>query len=78
MELKVLNAFHNDNLILWKTDAPNCVLAFLKNTQLAESLMVWYLYRDEVKNNLGYKDYHLQDFIWWNLKNSFFTKIGMI
>ena len=66
LELKVLNAFHNDNLVLWKTDAPNCVLALLKNTQLAESLRVWYLYRDEVKNNLGYKDYHLQDFIWWN------------
>ena len=40
LESEVLHAFHNDNFVLWKTNAPNCVLALLKNTQLAESLRV--------------------------------------
>ena len=66
MESEVLHAFHNDNFVLWKTSAPNCVLALLKNTQLAESLRIWYLYRDTVKDNLGYGNYHLQDLVWWN------------
>ena len=43
-----------------------CVLALLSNTQFAESLRVWYLYRDKMKDNLGYGNYHLQDFVWWN------------
>ena len=68
-----------------KTNAPNCVLSLLCNTQLAESLRVWYLYRDKMKDNLGYGNYHLQDFVWWNrnirLKTKkilfFFTRIGL-
>ena len=66
LESEVLHTFHNDNFVLWKTSAPNCVLALLKNTQLAESLRIWYLYRDTVKDNLGYGNYHLQDLVWWN------------
>ena len=66
LELKILNTFSNDSLILWKADAPNCVLSSLKNTQLAESLRVWYVYRDKMKKNLGLENYHLQDSIWWN------------
>lgn len=26
------------------------------------------MYREKIKENLGYKDYHLQDLIWWNRK----------
>ena len=54
--------------------APDCVLNMLKNTQLAESLRVWYRYRDLIKENLGYGDYHLQDLIWWNRKVRLKTK----
>ena len=39
-----------------------------------ESLRVWYGYRDQIKENLGYENYHLQDLIWWNCKVRFKTK----
>ena len=54
LELDVLGKFNNDSSVLWKADAPDCVLNMLKNTQLAESLRVWYRYRDLIKENLGY------------------------
>ena len=74
LESEVLKVFHNDTSVLWKADAPNCVLALLRNTQLAESLRVWYVFRDKVKENLGYKNYYLQDSIWWNRKVRLKTK----
>ena len=74
MELDILGKFNNDTFVLWKADAPDCVLNMLKNTQLAESLRVWYGYRDQIKENLGYENYHLQDLIWWNCKFRFKTK----
>ena len=74
MELDILGKFNNDTFVLWKADAPDCVLNMLKNTQLAESLRVWYGYRDQIKENLGYENYHLQDLIWWNCKVRFKTK----
>ena len=74
LELDVLGKFNNDSSVLWKADAPDCVLNMLKNTQLAESLRVWYRYRDLIKENLGYEDYHLQDLIWWNRKVRLKTK----
>ena len=73
LELDVLGKFNHD-----------CVLNMLKSTQLAESLRVWYRYRDLIKENLGYEDYHLQDLTWWNrkvrlkTKNTSSTKIGLI
>ena len=27
---------------------------------------MWYVYRDTMKNNLGFENYNLQDSIWWN------------
>lgn len=68
IEVNALTQFHYDKTILWKTSAPISVLNSLKNTQLAETIQVWYLYRDKVKDNLGYGDYILQDPIWWNKK----------
>ena len=41
-------------------------LAHYKDTQLAESLRVWCVFRDKMKKNLGFENYHLQDSIWWN------------
>ena len=74
LELDVLGKFNNDCSVLWKADAPDCVLNMLKNTQLAESLRVWYRYRDLIKENLWYEDYYLQDLIWWNRKVRLKTK----
>ena len=81
LELDVLGKFNNDTSVLWKADTPDCVLNMLKNTQLAESLHIWYRYRDQIKEHLGYENYHLQDLIRWNckvrlrLKNISFTKL---
>ena len=66
LEIKTLSHFHEDWIVFWKTSAPKCVLNSFKNSQLAETLCVWYLYRDKIKDNLGFKDFFLQDPIWWN------------
>ena len=53
-----------------------CSSFVIRNTQLAESLRVWYVFRDKVKDNLGdkLKNYYLQDSIWWNRKVRLKTK----
>lgn len=66
IESTVLSHFHSDVSVLWKTNAPDCVLNLLKNCQLAETIKTWYIYKEKVKENLGYGNYHLQDPIWWN------------
>ena len=67
LENTVLTKFNaNDSQLLWKTSAPECVLNTLKNCQLAETIRVWYLYRNKIKTNLGHDKYFLQDPIWYN------------
>jgi len=66
LENSTLSQFCNDPSLLWKSNAPDSVLNSLNNTQLAETLRVWYTYRDKIKENLGFENYHLQDVIWWN------------
>ena len=67
LENTVLTKFNeNDPQLLWKTSAPDCVLNSLKNSQLAETIKVWYSYRDKVKINLGLDKFFLQDPIWYN------------
>ena len=66
LEISVLEKFHPDWTILFRSDAPNCVLNTISNCQLIESLKLWYLYRNKIKENLGWSDFHLQDPIWWN------------
>ena len=67
LENIVLTKFNvTDSQLLWKTSAPECVLNSLKNCQLAETIRVWYLYRNKIKTNLGYDKYFLQDPIWYN------------
>jgi len=66
LELSTLVNFNPDHLVLWKTEAPNSILNSLSNCQLSESIRLWYLYRDKVRENLGWSDFHFQDFIWWN------------
>ena len=46
-ENTVLTKFDdNDSQLLWKISAPECVSNSLKNCQLAETIRVWYLYRE--------------------------------
>ena len=67
LENTALTKFNdNDPQLLWKTSAPDCVLNLLKNSQLAETIKVWYSYRDKVKINLGLDKFFLQDPIWYN------------
>ena len=36
------------------------------NCQLFETIKLWYLYKNKIKGNLGWSNFHLQDPIWWN------------
>ena len=60
--MSVLENFHPDWTILFRTDAPNCIL----NTLSIETIKLWYLHKSKVKGNLGWSNFHLQDPIWWN------------
>jgi len=66
LEISVLEKFHPDWTILFRSDAPNCVLNTLSNCQLVEAIKLWYLYKNKIKENLDWTDFHLQDPIWWN------------
>lgn len=66
LETSVLTDFHSDFTILFRSDAPDAVLNTLSNCQLIESIKLWYLYRNKIKENLDWSDFHLQDPIWWN------------
>ena len=66
LEMSVLDNFHPDWTILFRTDAPNCILNTLSNCQLIETIKLWYLYKNKIKGNLGWSNFHLQDPIWWN------------
>ena len=68
LEMSLLENFHPDWTILFKSDAPDCVLNTLPNCQLIESIKLWYLYKNKITENLGWSDFHLQDPIWWNKK----------
>ncbi len=68
LEISVLDNFHLDWTILFRSDPPDCILNSLSNCQLIETIRLWYLYRNKVMDNLGWSDFHLQDPIWWNKK----------
>lgn len=46
IELSSLEKFHRDSNILWKAYAPETILQSLGNSQLADSLRTWYIYRE--------------------------------
>ena len=46
IELSALENFHRDPHILWKSYAPESVLQSLSNSQVADSLRTWYIYRE--------------------------------
>ena len=64
-KMSVVENFHPDWTILFRTDAPDCILNTLCNCQLIETIKLWYLYKSKVKENLGWSNFHLQDPIWW-------------
>ena len=48
IEVAALQKFHPDIKILRKSYAPDKILTQLQNTQLADSLKSWYIFRDKV------------------------------
>ena len=66
LEMSVMENFHPDWTILFRTVAPDCVLNTLSNCQLIETIKLWYFYMSKMKGNLGWSNFHLQDPIWWN------------
>ena len=64
-QIMLLN-FYEQSSVLWKANAPGCVLNKLKNSQLVETLKVWYIYREGILKDLGLSNFHIQDSIWWN------------
>ena len=51
LEMSVLDNFHPDWTILFRTDAPKCILNTLSNRQLIETIKLWYLYKSKVQGN---------------------------
>ena len=66
LEIFFLTQFHPDQSVLWKADAPDCLLNKLSNCQLKETFVTWYFYRKQCLADLDLRNYHLQDSIWWN------------
>ena len=51
IEVLALESFHPDTDILWKSFAPESILLKLGNTQLADAIRTWYIYRDKAVFN---------------------------
>jgi len=68
IENSALESFHNDSTILWKSHAPEKILSHLKNTQVADSLRSWYLFRERAAADLGLQpcEYVLEECLWFN------------
>lgn len=47
IEILALEKFHRDASILWKSYAPETILSSLGNSQIADSLRTWYIYREQ-------------------------------
>ena len=62
----MLKNFNENYLVLWKTEAPQCVLRRIGNCQIAESLSIWYEYRSAMLKDMNLYQYHLQDYLWSN------------
>ena len=52
IEVAAPTNFHCDVDILWKSYAPESLLAKLKNNQLADSIRTWYIYRAKAVKDL--------------------------
>ena len=57
IELDFLGKFHENNMILWTSHAPEVILRSLNNTQLAESLRTWYIFREGASKDIWGKKF---------------------
>ena len=48
--MSILEVFHPDWTILFRSDPPDCVLNTIPNCQIIETIKLWYLYK---KQNYG-------------------------
>ena len=52
IEISAITKFHKDVHILWKSHAPEIVLNALHNTQLADSIRTWYVFRENATKEM--------------------------
>ena len=67
--MSFLETFHQDLCILWKSYAPECVLKSLGNTQLADSLRTWYIFREQATLDISdckFSDLGACQSLWFN------------
>ena len=69
IELTFLKKFHEETDILWKSYAPENILNVLGNSQVAESLRTWYIFRQEATKDIfdcKYSDIGTCQILWFN------------
>ena len=69
IEISALEKFHQDTNILWKSYAPETLLESLGNTQIADSLRTWYVYRENAslnEFNFKFSDIGSCQVLWFN------------
>ena len=69
IELSFLQKFNDNVSVLWTSFPPEGILKSLGNIQLAESLRVWYLYREEATKefyDLKYSELSACQSLWFN------------
>ena len=57
IEIEMLKNFNENYLVLWKTEAPQCVLRRIGNCQIAASLSIWYEYRSALLKDMNLYQY---------------------
>ena len=64
-----LEKFHRDPQIHWKAYAPESILRSLDNSQVADSLRTWYMYREHATldpYNCKYSEIGICQILWFN------------
>ena len=46
--MSILEDFHPDWTILFRSDPPDCVLNTIPNCQLIDTIKLWYLYKNKI------------------------------
>ena len=69
IELSALEKFRRDPHILWKSYAPESDLQSLSNSQVADSLRTWYIYREHAtleNYDCKYSEIGASQLLWFN------------
>ena len=64
-----MGSYHPEKDILWKSFAPENILRKLGNTQLADAVRTWYIYRDKAVFNtwdIKFSDLGAVQYLWFN------------